>query len=219
MATVGLVLPFAVGVALSPMAIVAVIVLTRSAHATVNAGAFVVGWLLGLVVASLVLLLVGGLLGAGGASPPGWVAPVRLVLGAALLAFAWERAGARRASLDHGSSWVVSLDRMSADRALAMGAVQSALDPRKLVVIAAATLLMAQAGHGSAETLLAMLAFVLVGTVGVALPMVWPRVGGATARDRLDAVGDRLVDDNATIQAVSLLLLGTLLAGQGLAGL
>lgn len=221
MGSIGLVLPFAVGVALSPMAIVAVIVLAQSTHVAVNAGAFVAGWLLGLVIGSLVTLLVTGLLGVGGASTPGWVPFARIAGGLVLLLFAWERAGARRpASVDgSGSAWVHGLERMSADRALGMGAVQAGLDPRKLVIIAAVALGVARAGQGSTEALVAMLVFVLVGTIGVAVPVVWPRIAGAGARARLEGLRDRLADDNATIQAVTLLLLGTLLVGQGLADL
>jgi hypothetical protein len=218
-ATIGLVLPYAVGVALSPMAIVAVIVLTRSAHADVNGGAFVVGWLLGLVVATLALVLLAGVLGAGATPRPTWVEVARLVGGVLLLLFAWERAGARRSADGPGRSWVAGLGRASADRALAMGAVQAALDPRKLVVIAATALVLAGAGEGSTQALVSLVVFALVGTVGVALPIVWPRVAGARAHARLEAIGDRLADDSATIQAVTLLLLGALLAGQGLAGL
>lgn len=218
MGTIGLILPFAVGVALSPMAIVAVIVLTQSSHAAVNAGAFVAGWLLGLVIVTMALLLFTGLLGVGGAATPGWVAIARVLGGVVLILFAWERASAARTA-SVASTWVGGLDRVSADRALAMGALQAALDPRKLIILAAVALTVGRVGQGSTEALIAVLVFVLIGTIGVALPIVWPRIAGAAASVRMDALRDRLAEDNTTIQAVTLLLLGALLAGQGLAGL
>lgn len=221
MATIGLILPFAVGVALSPMAIVAVIALTRSMHAPVNASAFVAGWALGVLIASMLLLMVAGALGVGATSRPGWVGIVRVAGGLVLLLFAWERAAARQHPVLDGAapSWVGGLERASADRALAMGAVQAALDPRKLVVIAGAVLSVAQTGQGSTEALVPVIVFALVATLGVALPLVWPAVGGAAGHERMGSLRDRLASDSATIQAVSLLFLGTLLAGQGMAGL
>jgi hypothetical protein len=216
--TIGLILPFAVGVALSPMAIVAVIVLTQSSHAAVNAGAFVAGWLLGLVIVTMALLLATGLLGAGGAATPGWVAIARIVGGLVLLLFAWERASAARIA-STASTWIGGLDRVSADRALAMGALQAALDPRKLIILAAVALTVGRVGQGSTEALVAVIVFVIIGTLGVALPLILPRIAGAAAHPRLEMLRDRLADDNATIQAVTLLLLGALLVGQGLAGL
>lgn len=221
MDTIGLVLPFAVGVALSPMSIVAVIVLAHSTYAAVNAGAFAAGWLLGLVLGSLVMLLLTGLLGVGGTSTPAWVPIARIGGGVALLLFAWERAGARRSgSIDGaGPAWVLGLERLSADRALGMGAIQAALDPRKLLIIAAVVLGVSQAGQGSTEALVSMLVFVLVGSLGVAIPLAWPRIVGSSSRGRMELWRDRLAEDNPTIQGVTYLLLGTLLAGQGLAGL
>lgn len=195
MGTIGLILPFAVGVASSPMAIVAVIVLTQSAHAAANTGAFVAGWLLGLVIATVALLLFTGLLGVGAASTPGWLPIVRILGGLMLILFAWERAGAARTA-SAAATWLGGLDRVSADRALAMGALQAALD--------------AQAGphrgrraHGRA------------GGAGIdrgarvrahrhgrrGTPHHPARIAGASAKARLETLRDRLAEDNMTIQA------------------
>ena len=137
---IGLMLPFAAGVALSPIPIAAVILMVLSLHPGVGGRLFVVGWAVGLLVALVVLALVIGLLGLAEAGRGGLV---RIVLGVLLLVFAAERAGAgRSAGYDpEAPAWVAGLDRLSPDRALAMGVVQAALDPRKVVVIAAVALL------------------------------------------------------------------------------
>ena len=54
--------------------------------------------------------------------------------------------------------------------------------------------------------------------VGVAAPLVLSRRAGSATRARLEGARSRLIEDNATIQAVTFLLLGTLLLGSGLTG-
>jgi hypothetical protein len=213
---VGLMLPFAVGIALSPVPIAAVILMMLSLHPGIGGRMFVAGWAVGLLVAVVVLTTLLGWLGVGA-----FATPLRLLLGVVLLVFAWERAsaggGSRRES--EGPAWVSGLDRLAADRAFAMGALQAGLDPRKLVLIAAVGMLFVTARLPTGEALIASLAFSVVGSLGVAAPLVVGQRAGTAGRARLDAVRARLVEDNSVITAVTLLLLGALLVGQGLAGL
>ena len=215
---IGLMLPFAAGVALSPIPIAAVILMVLSLRPGVGGRLFVVGWAVGLLAALVVLALVIGLLGLADAGRSGLV---RIVLGVVLLVFAVERAGAGRgAGYDPDApAWVAGLDRLPPDRALAMGVVQAALDPRKVVVIAAVALLFTAAQLTPVESVAASLLFGVLGSIGVALPLLVSHRAGSAGRARLEAARTRLVEDNTTIQAVTLLLLGALLIGQGLAGM
>ena len=83
------VLPFAVGVAISPIAIIAVILVLFSARARVNGPAFLAGWLAGVAVVSIVVYLVAD---AGDASSDqttsDTVSWIKLVLGVFLVAHA-----------------------------------------------------------------------------------------------------------------------------------
>src|SRR5229473_2094507 len=54
-------LPLAVGIALSPIPIIAVVLMLTSRKARVNGPAFVLGWLIGLGIAYLVFALIGTL--------------------------------------------------------------------------------------------------------------------------------------------------------------
>lgn len=215
---VGLMLPFAAGVALSPIPIAAVILMTLSLHPGIGGRVFVVGWALGLLVALVILSLVIGLLGLAADDRAGLV---RLVLGGVLLVFALERATAGRGfgyDLD-APAWVGGLDRLPADRAFAMGVVQAALDPRKVVLIAAVAMVFAAAQLTLVESVISVLLLCVVGSLGVASPLLVSRRAGSAGRARLEAARTRLMEDNTTIQAVTLLLLGALLVGQGIAGL
>ena len=57
---IGNVLPAAVGVALSPIPIIAVILMLSTPRARSNGPAFAVGWVLGLAVVSAIVLLLAG---------------------------------------------------------------------------------------------------------------------------------------------------------------
>ena len=73
-------LPLAVGIALSPIPIIAVVLMLTSRRARVNGPAFVLGWLAGLAIVGAIVLAVAG---AGGGSKSGspatWVSWVKIV--------------------------------------------------------------------------------------------------------------------------------------------
>jgi hypothetical protein len=59
-AAIGQILPLAVGVALSPVPIIAVALMLMSQRARLNGPLFVIGWLIGLAVIGVVVLAVAG---------------------------------------------------------------------------------------------------------------------------------------------------------------
>ena len=88
-AAIGQILPLAVGVALSPVPIIAVALMLMSQRARLNGPVFVIGWLIGLAVIGVIVLAVAG---PGDASshgkPATWVSVLKLVLGVLLLLLA-----------------------------------------------------------------------------------------------------------------------------------
>jgi Kef-type K+ transport system membrane component KefB len=79
-------LAFAVGIALSPIPIIAVVLMLTSAKARVNGPLFVLGWLVGLGIVGAIVLAVAGPSGASNSgSPATWVSWVKIVLGVLLL--------------------------------------------------------------------------------------------------------------------------------------
>mgnify|MGYP003287822831 CR=1 FL=1 len=84
---IGQVLALGVGVALSPVPIIAVVLMLGTPRARANGPAFVLGWVAGLAVAGTVILLVSS--GAGASEdgdPANWVGVLKIVLGLLLLA-------------------------------------------------------------------------------------------------------------------------------------
>jgi Kef-type K+ transport system membrane component KefB len=79
-------LALAVGIALSPIPIIAVVLMLTSEKARVNGPVFVLGWLVGLGVVGAIVLAVAGPAGASkSGSPATWVSWVKVVLGVLLL--------------------------------------------------------------------------------------------------------------------------------------
>ena len=86
---IGQVLSLAVGVALSPVPIIAVVLMLGTPRGRVNGPAFVLGWIVGLGVVGATVLVVAGGAGANEDSEPAtWVDVVKIVLGALLLVVA-----------------------------------------------------------------------------------------------------------------------------------
>jgi threonine/homoserine/homoserine lactone efflux protein len=83
---IGQVLSLAVGVAISPVPIIAVVLMLATPRARANGLAFVLGWIAGLaVVGTIVLLVSSGASASENGQPATWVSVLELVLGALLL--------------------------------------------------------------------------------------------------------------------------------------
>jgi hypothetical protein len=85
-------LSLAVGVALSPIPIIAVILMLVTPRARANGPAFVVGWLIGLAVVGTIVLLIASPSDANdNGEPATWVDVLKLVLGALLVLIALKQ--------------------------------------------------------------------------------------------------------------------------------
>src|SRR4051812_50221297 len=86
---IGQMLPAAVGVAISPLPIVAVVLMLVTARGRVNGPAFLLGWVAGLAIVGVVVLSVAdGADASEGGAPADWVSWLKLVLGILLLLLA-----------------------------------------------------------------------------------------------------------------------------------
>jgi threonine/homoserine/homoserine lactone efflux protein len=121
---IGNVLPLALGVALSPIPIVAVVLTLATPRGKVNGPAFVLGWIVGLaVVGTIVLLVAGGISASSGGQPKTWVSVLKLVLGLLLVLVAVRQWHGR----PHGDAepqlpdWMKAIDTFTPVKALRAG--------------------------------------------------------------------------------------------------
>ncbi len=218
---IGDILPFATGVAISPVPIIAVIVMLFSARAGTNGPAFLGGWVVGLLTVSIIVLAVSGATGASSSTPPIWVALVKMVLGALLLLLGWEKLSTRPPAGTAAPipKWLQAVDQMTPGKAFGMGALLSGVNPKNLILAVAAALVIAQAQLTVTDAGVAVLLFVIIGSASIALPVLYYRLGSAPAKARLTQAKGWLGENNSTVMAVLLLILGVVLIGKGIGGL
>jgi hypothetical protein len=85
----GDILPLAVGVALSPIPIIAIVLMLGTPRARTNGPAFAAGWLAGLtIVGTIVLLLASGSSTSDTGGPDTWASVLKLVFGVLFLLMA-----------------------------------------------------------------------------------------------------------------------------------
>jgi threonine/homoserine/homoserine lactone efflux protein len=218
--TIGNLLPFALGVALSPIPIVAVVVMLGTPRARTNGPAFAVGWVIGLTAVSIVVLVVAG----GAANKDSTTATTvhwgTLVLGLLLLGLAGRkwRGRPRDGGVAELPGWMAAVDSFSAGRSLGMGLLLSAANPKNLALTAAAAAAVAQSGMDAVGETEAIIVFVVLGSVTVVGLVVLFLVGGERAAGVLDSVKSFMVAHNDAIMFVILLLFGAKLVGDGLGG-
>ena len=219
---IGQVLSLGVAVAISPLAIIAVTLMLVAPHGRVTAPSFLAGWLLGLVVVGAVVLLVVGPAEIGAAGQPeDWVSWVLLVVGMLLLLVAWRqwRGRPRGDDIAKGPKWMAAVRGFTALQAFGFGALFSGGKPKNLLLAIGAAVEIGQTGIPGGEQALAYAAFVAIGTVGVAVPLVLYVVLGERAGSVLGALERWMIDNNAVVITVLCVVAGVKLIGDGIAGL
>jgi threonine/homoserine/homoserine lactone efflux protein len=219
---IGQVLSFGVGVGLSPVPIIAVVLMLGTPRARSNGPAFLLGWIGGLaVVGTVVLLVAGGADASESGEPATWVSIAKLVLGALLVLLAARQWRGRPRGDDDGElpSWMRTIDHFTPGRSAAIGVGLSAVNPKNLVLTLGAASAIAQTGVSAGQQAIALAVFVLVGTLGVGIPIVLYFTMGERATRLLDSLKAWMAAHNAAIMAVICLLIGAKLIGDGIAGL
>jgi Sap, sulfolipid-1-addressing protein len=219
---VGDILPLALGVAISPVPIIAVILMLFSARARSNGPAFLAGWVLGLALVGIVVLALAGPAGAEDDAEPSTVASaVKLLLGLLLLLLAVRQWRGRPEPGKEAElpGWMRAIDSFTAGRALGLGGLLSAVNPKNLALTIAAAATIAQAGLSGGGSATALAAFVVLGSASIAVPVVFYLLGGSGAKATLDGWKAWLGANNAAVMTVLLVVLGTVLLGRGIAGL
>ncbi len=219
---IGEFLPMAVGVAISPIPIIAVILLLFGSRARRDGLAFLIGWILATAVVLSLLIAFASTQQLGSSdSPSDTVSWLKLVLGAVSIGLAvrgWRR---RPASGDEATmpAWMERLDAMKPIAALGLALVLSAANPKNLLLIAGGAVAIAQAELSPDESAVAITVFTLIGAVGVAIPTLGYLFMGERIQPSLDRAKAWLASNNAIVMSVLLLVIGATLVGKGLSSL
>ena len=219
---IGQILSFGVGVALSPIPIIAVVLMLSTPRGRANGPAFLAGWVLGIAVAgAIVLLIAGGASASKHGAPATWVSVVEIILGLGLILLAvreW-RGRPRGRTRPELPGWMRTVDTFTPTRSVAMGVALSALNPKNLLLIVGAAAAIAQTGASTGSQVVALIVFAIIGSLGVGAPVAIYYLTGDRASTILSELRDWMARENATIMAVICLVIGAKLIGDAITGL
>jgi hypothetical protein len=219
-AAIGDVLGLAAGVAVSPLPIVAMILVLATPRGRVNGSLFGIGWLAGLsILGTVVLLLAGPADPSDDGTPAAWTGWLKLLLGvlALLLAARQWRGRPAEGAAPELPKWMAGLDKLKPGGALGLGALLSGVNPKNAGLTIAAAATIAGAGLAGGEQAVTLAVFVAIGSAGVLAPLIVYLVAGERAARTLDAWKTWSGDHNAAIMAVLFLVFGFKLVGDGIA--
>lgn len=219
---IGQVLTFGVGVALSPLPIIAVVLLLATPKGRTSGPAFLAGWVLGIaVLGTIVLLIAGGASASEHGSPATWVSIVKIFLGLLLwlLAARQWRGRPRSGTEPQLPAWMKRIDTFTPFKSAAVGALLSAVSPKNLLLVVGAAAAIAQTGATAVGQAVALFLFIVLATLGVGAPVAIYFLMGDRATRILDELHDWMVRENATIIAVVCLIIGAKLIGDAISAL
>jgi len=191
-------------------------------RARANGPAFVLGWVIGLLVVGGVVLAVSGGAGASDSGEPAdWVSVLKMALGVLLLAVAVKTWRGRPRDGADGDlpKWMQAIDTFTPPKAFGMAALLSGVNPKNLLLTVAAAAAISQTGASDGSQVGALVVFAVVGTIGPGIPLaIYFGMGDRAARILEDLKG-WMARNNTAIMAVLCLVIGAKLIGDGLTGL
>jgi hypothetical protein len=215
-------LSLAIGIALSPIPIIAVVLMLTSRKAKVNGPAFAAGWLIGLGIVGAIALSLAGTAGASkSGTPAAWVSWLKIALGVLLLVVAARQFRSR----PHGDEepqmpkWMATIGKTTPIAAAGLAAVLSGVNPKNLLLAVGGAAAIAQTAIPGGQQAIAYLIFALIGTLGVGIPVAIYFAMGARSEKLLAGLKDWMSAHNAVIMTILCLIIATKLIGDAISGL
>lgn len=210
-------------VAISPLPIIAAILLVLSPKARGNSLAFLLGWILGILVPALTFALLSSALPQRDAdAPPHPVEGVaEIVLGAFVL---WLAVRQWQLRPRHGQAppvpkWMQNIDAITVAGALGLGLVLVVVNPKNIVMSAKAGTEVGLLAIPTVDTVIALVVFALIAASSVLLPVIGYLVAADRFREPLKRARTWLLQENPAIMAVLLLTMGVSFISSGIQAL
>jgi hypothetical protein len=216
---IGEIVPLAIGVAVSPIPIIAAILMLLSPKAKSLSVALLAGWIVGIVVAIVAFTLLSSVLPEEDTGPTTIGGIIKLVLGVLLLLVAWRQWHGRPAAGEEPAlpKWMSAIDSLTPLKALALGFLLAAVNPKNLLLAASAGLIVGSAALSFGQNTVVVIVFTALAGCTVLIPVVAYLVASARMVGPLENLRFWLVHNNSTIMAVLLLVIGVSMIGKGIA--
>jgi hypothetical protein len=209
----------AAGVMISPLPIIAMILILATPGGRLSGSVFAAGWLVGLSALGAVTLAVSGPAGASkNGQPADWVGGLKFVIGVLLVLLGlrlWHRRpkDVTQAELP---TWMAAIDHFTPVKICGLALVLSAANAKNAGLTIAAAAGISSSGVPTGQQIAALAAFVLIGSLGILTPLAVFLIAGERARNTLTSWKTWAAQHNAAIMAVLFFVLGMKLLGEGI---
>jgi threonine/homoserine/homoserine lactone efflux protein len=218
---VGPIVPLAVGVAISPLPIMAVILILFTPKARSNGPAFLLGWVVGLALVTTIVLVVFSPQDYSNSGPTKFASVVHLALGVLLLALGFRRWRNRPGPGETPTppKWITKLGEFGPLQCFGIGAMLSGVNPKNTVLTLSAAVSIAQSELSAAETVLVVVIYILIASVTIAAPVCLLIFAPKKAEHILATWRAELLKHGLAVGVTLFTVFGALLVGKGIAGL
>ena len=219
---IGEILPYALGAAVSVIPIIAIILMLVTPKAKTNGTAFAVGYVLGFaLIGTIVLVLAGGNNYSSSSGPTQTASIIKLALGLLLLVAAGRQWRGRPKAGEQPKmpKWMGTIDSFTAAKALAIGVLLSAVNPKNLAMSVATALSIAQASIPAGQQAAVLIIYIALGASTVLAPVAVYLAMGDRAARILGGWRTWLAENNTVVTALLLLVFAVVLIGKGITGL
>ncbi|MFW5417786.1 GAP family protein [Nocardiopsis sp. CNT-189] len=212
--------PYAVGLAAAPMAVAAVILLLMAEGGRAKALAFAATWFASAALAAAAVALLAGAGGAGAeGGPPAWVGWLQLLIGAGLLLLGLRSLRAHLLRPPGAGSeppaWLTAVDSFTPARTVGAAAALVCVNPKNLAMLLGAGAALGSAGADPGATALGALAFALLGSLGLLVPIAAAAAAGRRGAEALRRARAWLIANNDATTVTLLLVFGAVFAAKG----
>jgi len=215
---IGAVLPLAVAIALSPLAIASVVLMLLSSKPRAASFAFLLGFIVSVAAMSIVGFLLASVLPHSDDDASISAPYMLLALGVVAVGLAVRQWRSRPKADDDLElpGWIAKVEGITAPSAFTLGAFFGGIKPKNLVLTISVGVSIEAAGVVVGEAALVIGAVAVVAAIPIMVPVILSLVALDRIRDALDRLRDWMVRNNSAVVGVILLLVGVLLIGKAL---
>ncbi|MFE6036462.1 GAP family protein [Streptomyces sp. NPDC056452] len=220
---VGQMLASAAGIAISPVPLIAVILMLATPHGRFNGIAFTLGWVGSLGVLVTVIVLAGSGAGASGGDkgPATWTLWLKLALGVLFLLIGvrqWK-GRPRQGQEAPTPGWMKAVDTFTPMKSAGLAAVLAVANPKNLVLAVGGAVSIASSTAGTGGKTVAAVLMVVIASLCATVPLAVYLVGGERSAGVLGRWKASMAAHDAAIMTTLLVVLGAKYIGDAISGL
>lgn len=208
--------PMALGIALSPLPIAAIVMMLMTKRARTNAPSFLLGWVIGLLVVGIIVFMIPARQTENG-EPTAIAGYIRIAVGVLLVIMALRQWRGRPGADEpvEVPRFLAGLDSFTGVKSLLSGFALVVLNPKNLPLCAAGAAAIDLVTENLTQQFAAYLVFTLVAASTVAFPIIAYLAARQHAEVLFESWKEWLVRNNQPVVAVILLIVGVLLIVRG----